>query len=1241
MTSLAGVGNGVISAGSAAEEANKKRKLELPQVDFSANDDKNANGVEEKPMGMSSSGNMTPYSSTKKHALNQQKAKLGAAASTLTEGGVKEGGGASVKADPDNPAFDTKKDFELRKTNLERVYGKESKGEQPPPLKDLPRLPYLPQVEIEGLGRMLQLESKPDGTCNWPEDWSGNLTLFFKEIEVKSVQGRNVYVPFATHYRKDWRTLIKFFAYVMTLKDIPEMAQRILIYSAVKESETAIQKHGFMTEAVQRTLYDKDVLVEDKWLIEPTIVPTDEEDEDEEGNVRRGKDSLGTHFIGRSVWWERSEAIVLAFVRDSDIGDLWKIKWIDETDTCDLEHAELMKGLKAWDRKCAKKMDNSRGSKRGATTYGDGTSYPYKKNKSRNGDPEYIVDGCMGGIVLATSFNHNARNDVLWPARIMHDDEVKNINSGKKMKGNTVNVVFFSPYWTSSGARGGGSRGGGYVISPAIFEMEVVDANKKMIQSYPFDGSSDELDIEELRMSFSLTGLPINNFKFYVDAHRLAMGFKKYGSTHNTEGSSASLEVAELRDCHIMSLKTPNFPSGLLELPWSYILQNLSDPSGTSVESATKSLPKEPILDLERLLATLKAPLLGSVVMASKAGQSSSSSSSSKGGAAAAPPSKPKPLPPRVGEIEVGERIVFPDMFFTGDILSVLKAGKAANIERELKSLGNDIDDLLVLCSNLISMKFSKSAHTLSLEESMAQMLRLVTSVILLKGRGEDIIRNSEKFAETFEATAFDWRRGMEDLFGYVRRCYSDASCGVGIGVTNVLTDRRCRGHLTSSGSMERSVRLPAALRGAKNAGAGAKPTFKIHENVEDEWVDLAVDKILPMIHEKRYVQRLTQKIRDIADDMERGIPLTDDSDGRGGEDTGGSKGSYDAAVSGVACALKAVNMVCSGESVNVFCATRPPGHHAGTNLRAFKASSNGFCLLNSAAAAAKYAVLSKDEGGLGLKRVCVIDFDVHHGNGTQDILCKTFDPRFLYVSMHAGNIKGGDDGSSDDEDDGTVGRTKSDDEIFPGKCGNTSPHAGVLNIPMGNKVTPSEVGQALQGTINTAVAKFSPDLIILSAGFDAHKHDPLGLGGLSAKDFGSITDLCCRMAEFYCSGRVVSILEGGYGVPCCKFTTKHNDLFLPPSYKDAGAGGSKPMAETKFHGAITASTLSPDSKVVTVSEQTRAKIGWLDEDDVKALDDMPMSQIKNLLKCAQEGFLDCVQFHCKSLHLGAERFKS
>jgi len=230
---------------------------------------------------MQSSGHITPYASTKKHALNQQKAQLGAASSLE---GVSGNNNASTEG-PDGgsapsgvPAFDAEKDLQARKKNLERIYGTQGSLPKPPELIKLPRLPYLPPVEIEGLGRMLQLESKPDGTCNWPEDWSGNLTLFFKEIEVKSVTGRNVFLPFSTHYKKGWRTLIKFFAYVMTLKDMPKMAQRILIHSAVKESETALEKHSFMVEAVQRTLYDKDVLMEDKWTTEPTAVSTDEEE---------------------------------------------------------------------------------------------------------------------------------------------------------------------------------------------------------------------------------------------------------------------------------------------------------------------------------------------------------------------------------------------------------------------------------------------------------------------------------------------------------------------------------------------------------------------------------------------------------------------------------------------------------------------------------------------------------------------------------------------------------------------------------------------------------------------------------------------------------------------------------------------------------------------------------------------------------------------------------------------------
>jgi len=251
-----------------------------------------------------------------------------------------------------------------------------------------------------------------------------------------------------------------------------------------------------------------------------------------------------------------------------------------------------------------------------------------------------------------------------------------------------------------------------------------------------------------------------------------------------------------------------------------------------------------------------------------------------------------------------------------------------------------------------------------------------------------------------------------------------------------------------------------------------------------------------------------------------RGEPLSDDSDGEGGADTGGSKGSFDAAVSGVACAIKAVDMVCKGEVVSAFCATRPPGHHAGTDLRPMGAPSNGFCVLNSVASAAKYAVTPKDQGGFGLSRVCVIDFDVHHGNGTQEILCKTYDPRFLYISMHAGDVsrfpeeeeeEENTDGSDGEEGGRQRSKKKEEEKIFPGDCGGYSPHPGVLNIPMGDIVTSAKVGQALSGGVKNAVSAFMPDLILLSAGFDAHRNDPLGLGGLSTTDFGTITDICCR----------------------------------------------------------------------------------------------------------------------------------
>jgi len=313
----------------------------------------------------------------------------------------------------------------------------------------------------------------------------------------------------------------------------------------------------------------------------------------------------------------------------------------------------------------------------------------------------------------------------------------------------------------------------------------------------------------------------------------------------------------------------------------------------------------------------------------------------------------------------------------------------------------------------------------------------------------------------------------------------------------------------------------------------------------------------------------------------------------------GGSRGSYAAALTGVAAALKAVDMIVGGSCVNSLCAIRPPGHHAGRELRPMNAISNGFCLLNAAACAALYAASPISEGGLGMKRVCVVDIDVHHGNGTQDILASTYDPRFLYISTHAGGPH--INGYSDDRSDDGYGRTLNNkDGIFPGRCGDISPHRGVLNIPLGQKVTASAIGTALVCQVTPAIQKFAPDLIIISAGFDAHKNDPLGLGGLTAQDFGTVTQVLCQIALKTCSGRVISILEGGYGVPCCR--PLDQNLFLPNSNN-----GVDPPKQLKLL------KLGDD-----LPETMEDPVDWM------------LSQ--KLDKCHQEGFMDCVREHVANL---------
>ena len=330
--------------------------------------------------------------------------------------------------------------------------------------------------------------------------------------------------------------------------------------------------------------------------------------------------------------------------------------------------------------------------------------------------------------------------------------------------------------------------------------------------------------------------------------------------------------------------------------------------------------------------------------------------------------------------------------------------------------------------------------------------------------------------------------------------------------------------------------------------------------------------------------------------------------------------------------AVQAVDMIMNGECVNVFCTTRPPGHHAGRELHPLKAVSNGFCLLNNAACAALYATSPVSEGGPGLRRVCVIDIDVHHGNGTQDILCSTYDPRFFYVSIHAGgpDVNGIDPAEGEEQLNHHLGMTPKKG-IFPGRCGDTNPHQGVLNIPLGGRVTSHALGTALVTKVTPAVEKFSPELIIISTGFDAHKNDPLGLGGLAAEDFGTLTEVICKLAHRSCSGRVLSVLEGGYGIPCCRLPT---NLFDPEAAKEAAENGQTENKETPSETPESGDANYPSTSTAQPdTQQKQFAIKDLgDEMPPDMKDDMPYLLQKRLDKCHAEGFMECVREHISIL---------
>lgn len=216
--------------------------------------------------------------------------------------------------------------------------------------------------------------------------------------------------------------------------------------------------------------------------------------------------------------------------------------------------------------------------------------------------------------------------------------------------------------------------------------------------------------------------------------------------------------------------------------------------------------------------------------------------------------------------------------------------------------------------------------------------------------------------------------------------------------------------------------------------------------------------------------------------------------------DTAMNPNSLAAALHAAGAMVAGVDAVLQGQTDRVFCAVRPPGHHA-THIDPM-----GFCLFNNVAVGAAHAL------ALGLDRIAIIDFDVHHGNGTQDIF--SADPRILYASSHQW-------------------------PLYPGTGAETEQGIGnIHNAVLMPGARSLEFREAWSLQLLPAIAAFKPQLILISAGFDAHRLDPLAQLNLGAEDFAWITRALVRIAEHHAQGRVVSTLEGGYSLTALRECT-------------------------------------------------------------------------------------------------------
>jgi acetoin utilization deacetylase AcuC-like enzyme len=253
-----------------------------------------------------------------------------------------------------------------------------------------------------------------------------------------------------------------------------------------------------------------------------------------------------------------------------------------------------------------------------------------------------------------------------------------------------------------------------------------------------------------------------------------------------------------------------------------------------------------------------------------------------------------------------------------------------------------------------------------------------------------------------------------------------------------------------------------------------------------------ATEDELAAVHERAYIQEVKEASRKAAAQEAR----TGHRSLHFATDTYVSAKSYEAAIKAAGAPLTAIDAIMHGEVNNAYCLVRPPGHHA------LPEAAMGFCLFNNVAVAARYAL-----DHYGMERVMIIDYDVHHGNGTQEMFYD--DPRVLYFSVHQAPFYPGT-GLSEERGEGSgLGTT--------------------INVPLPATTGYETYEPVFRQVMAPAADRFNPQLILVSAGYDAHWNDPLGQMNLSTAGFAHLNGVIIELANLLCGGRLVMVQEGGY----------------------------------------------------------------------------------------------------------------